>query len=400
MKKLLCDDYLKIHLNEPNQRLYEIDWLRSLAFILLFLYHIGMFYVSDWGWHVKSAYQSTTLQYIMLVINPWRMPLIFFISGFTLALLEYKISSLQLIKLRFLRVFVPLVFASNIVILPQPYFEAVQNHDYTGGFWNFAYEYFNYNTQLLPQMHHSSIGLFTWNHLWYLAYLWFYTLVFIFIRPILKLAISQLEAKQLAPLSCFLTLAFALTLIEVFLEPIFPRTHGLFDDWYNHSRYFLLLIVGYSVAKLPYLYTSIISYHRMWLLIILPMILISLVIKKAPFIEISTVYEKLIATSILVSGALCCLFAVVSLSGKFLNKPSSLLSYLNNAVLPWYILHQTVIIIVAMQLAQLKLGGAVEAALLILITFIVCAVLYETIKRFNVSRFLFGMKLESSKAKH
>jgi len=53
-----------------------------------------------------------------------------------------------------------------------------------------------------------------------------------------------------------------------------------------------------------------------------------------------------------------------------------------------------------MQLAQLKLGGAVEAALLILITFIVCAVLYETIKRFNVSRFLFGMKLESSKAKY
>ncbi|HZD52882.1 MAG TPA: hypothetical protein VE175_07525, partial [Woeseiaceae bacterium] len=58
------------------QRRYDIDALRILAFVLLILYHCGMFYVAGWGWHVKSAYQVEWLQWPMLVVNRWRMPLL------------------------------------------------------------------------------------------------------------------------------------------------------------------------------------------------------------------------------------------------------------------------------------------------------------------------------------
>ena len=92
-----------------DNRRYDIDWLRTLAFILLIFYHIGQFYVTDWGWHVKSAYQSDFLKNIMLVVNQWRMPLIFLISGVALSLVEPKISNIKLLKTRFVRVFIPLV---------------------------------------------------------------------------------------------------------------------------------------------------------------------------------------------------------------------------------------------------------------------------------------------------
>ena len=66
---------------------------------------------------------------------------------------------------------------------------------------------------------------------------------------------------------------------------------------------------------------------------------------------------------------------------------------MNEAVLPWYILHQTVIIVIAMWLTPLKLGGFVESILLIVCTFLTCGIGFEIIKRFNILRFMFGMKL-------
>lgn len=69
-----------------HTRKHELDWLRVLAFGLLIIYHIGMAYVADWGWHVKSSHQSEFLQNLMLWSNQWRMPLLFIISGAAVSL--------------------------------------------------------------------------------------------------------------------------------------------------------------------------------------------------------------------------------------------------------------------------------------------------------------------------
>ena len=65
---------------QPRERLYFADWLRIGAFGLLIFYHIGMFYVS-WGWHVKSSRASDAIEPVMLMMNPWRLHILFFISG-------------------------------------------------------------------------------------------------------------------------------------------------------------------------------------------------------------------------------------------------------------------------------------------------------------------------------
>ena len=52
----------------------------SRAFGLLILYHVGMLYVS-WGFHIKSAHRITALEPLMLVLNPWRLALLFLVSG-------------------------------------------------------------------------------------------------------------------------------------------------------------------------------------------------------------------------------------------------------------------------------------------------------------------------------
>jgi len=66
---------------------------------------------------------------------------------------------------------------------------------------------------------------------------------------------------------------------------------------------------------------------------------------------------------------------------------------MNDAVLPWYILHQTLIVVFAMWLAKQELGPILEPISLICCTFIGCALAYEVIKRFTVARFIFGLKI-------
>lgn len=64
----------------PSVRRYDLDWIRVIAFMLLILYHIGMFYV-PWEWHVKSRYELEWLEPVMQLTNPWRLTLLFLVSG-------------------------------------------------------------------------------------------------------------------------------------------------------------------------------------------------------------------------------------------------------------------------------------------------------------------------------
>ena len=376
----------------PNQRCYEIDWLRSLAFLLLIFYHIGLFYVEGWGWHVKSQYQSRLLEPIMLIVNPWRMPLIFFISGFVLCLIEPKVTPLKLIKVRFIRIFIPLIFATYTTLIPQPYYEAVQNYGYTDSFWQFCLAYINPNTQLLPQMHHGPLGLFTWNHLWYLPYLLSYTLLYVLIKPILHRLIQAIKRHQPSPFSLLAIMIILMTVIEVMLEPIFPRTHALIDDWYNHARYFLMFVTGYLLAALPKIYKAMTQHLWLWVALIIPLYFCSIVIHQSDWLQINSILEKFLATLLLVTNTLCWMFTVIALCSIYLNKSNQILTYLNDAVLPWYILHQTVIIVLAMKLSKMQLGGILESLLTTVGTFLVCAALYELIRRYNLTRLLFGLR--------
>ena len=67
----------------PDRR-HDIDALRALAFLLVILYHVAMYYVADWPWHLKSPHAAEWLQWPMRVLNLWRMDLVFLISGVSL----------------------------------------------------------------------------------------------------------------------------------------------------------------------------------------------------------------------------------------------------------------------------------------------------------------------------
>ncbi|MBN8799317.1 MAG: acyltransferase family protein, partial [Stenotrophomonas nitritireducens] len=118
-------------------RRHDIDALRVIAFSLLILYHSAMVYVADWSFHIKSTYQAEWLQYPMIALNRWRMPLLFMISGIAIGLARVEGHRLRFAGTRSLRLLLPLVFGMLVVVPPQTYFQIIQQYGYTGGFTHF-----------------------------------------------------------------------------------------------------------------------------------------------------------------------------------------------------------------------------------------------------------------------
>ncbi len=91
------------------------------------------------------------------------------------------------------------------------------------------------------------------------------------------------------------------------------------------------------------------------------------------------------------------ILTVLAWSAAHLNRPSRALTYMNTAILPWYVLHQTITIILAWHLSSLGLPIGLEAMMVVLGTVGGCAVGYELIRRFRLTRFLFGLKRQQLK---
>src|SRR5688572_23414476 len=104
-------------------RLYYIDGLRVAAFALLILYHSSAAFFPDMNWVLKSAESSQALSLIMDFPRAWRLALLFFVSGMGTWFAFRSSEGPGFLRERFLRLFVPLVFAMCVIIVPQVWFE-------------------------------------------------------------------------------------------------------------------------------------------------------------------------------------------------------------------------------------------------------------------------------------
>ena len=231
----------------PRRRI-DLDWVRILAFALLILYHVGMFYV-PWGWHIKSAQPVRALEPLMLALNPWRLALLFLVSGVATRFMLRKTPPGALILSRSSRLLVPLVFGMLVIVPPQAYVQVVEALGYPGGFVEFYRDhYFAFGKQFCPN---PCIILPTWNHLWFVAYLWVYTMAL----GLALLALPGLAARMelwlsglLSGMGLLILPSLLLAAFRVTLLPNFPSTHALLGDWYNHALFAGVFLLGFLLA--------------------------------------------------------------------------------------------------------------------------------------------------------
>lgn len=368
----------------PSGRWYFVDALRIIAFLLLVPYHVGMYYVS-WGWHVKSTQLVPALEPLMRASNPWRMSLLFLLAGTALALmLASPRGQSPWLGARLKRLGWPLLFGMAVVVPPQPFFE-VHQHGYDLGYLEFLRLYFSAYRGFCGS-EGSCLVLPTWNHLWFLAYLIAYTLL---LAPVLRRwpRLLQRLAVLVEPLFMrrlwWLVLPVAcLVLTRLTLRDRFPVTHALVDDLYSHSQYLMLFVLGLTLALARAVWQRF-EALRWWALGIATLAWLTLVVLepgRGPLGMLTISLQQW-----------CAVVAACGFAHRHLDRDSAWRRYLTDAMLPLYLLHQTLIILLAMALRPLNLAPAAEGPLLVLLTFALSLAIYEGVRRVRWLRPAFGL---------
>lgn len=369
-------------------RRHDLDWLRVLVFALLIFYHVGMFFV-PWGWHIKNNAIYEWLTYPMLFLNQWRLPILFVISGMGTNYALNKRTGKQFALERIVRLYIPLTVGMLLIVPPQVYIEQLVNDRFQGGYFEFW-----------PSLAFNGIypeGNFSWHHLWFLPYLLIFSLLlvplFLYLKKHPENRFIQWFRKIVStPFGLFWCI-IPLYLCEAFLEPFFNVTHALIDDWFNFISSMFLFFYGFLLIVVKEDFWKTVERYRSYYLycgllgFTLYMILI-LGFEDSILIHFTEALVK-------VFNLWAWILALFGYAAKYLNKASAPLKYANEAVYPFYILHQTVTIVIGYYLMDLSWGLLPKFTLLTVGTFLGSWIIYEFgIRRYKFIRPLFGLKLK------
>lgn len=382
-------------LQPASARRPDLDALRVFAFAMLILYHTGMAYVT-WGFHVKSAYAGPAPELAMSLMSPWRLPLLFFISGVAMACLATKRGAARFAGERVWRLFVPLVFGMAVIVAPQTYFELRQAGEIGAGYLDFWGRYLSFADPF-------SVTTPTWNHLWYVAYIFVYALLLAPVLPLLR-RLERLRTGRMwhgvAGAVLLLTLpVLPLIVWRITLVPHFPTTHNLVWDWANHAVSLTFVIYG-ALAARSEAFWSAVDRAGPWALGLAVALGAGLALAwwdtEAFFADPARAWTARIAR---LAYAWMVIVALMWGARRLVVRSGPVLKRLNTLIFPVFIFHQTLTIAAVYLFTAngIALGGPTEFVAVAAITLAGSWALAEAAYRVPVLRPLVGMKFADSR---
>jgi glucan biosynthesis protein C len=376
---------------EKSPRRYDIDWLRVFAMLTIFLYHCARFFNEE-DWHVKNNELSFGISVAADIVAQWTMPLFFVISAISAYYALGRRDAGQFVRERLKRLVVPLVFGSFVIIAPlQVWIERVSHGDFSGSFLEFYFPHYF-------RGFYAFGGNFAWMglHLWYLGMLFLFSLItlplFLHLRgDRMHGRMSRLAGFFSRPGAIFL-LAIPLVIIGLLVN-LQPGGIGRrdFGGW-SPLMYLVFFILGYLVACDPQ-FKRAIERQRVAALALG----VATTLLGAYLLLSETVPSSRHALMAIVRGcnSWFWLVAILGFGSRYLGFTNRALKYSNEAVLPFYIMHQTMIVAIGFLIADWSLGVMTKYLILSVSSFVVIVGIYQlAIKRVTVLRVLFGMRLK------
>ena len=345
-----------------STRRYDIDWLRVIAIGLLLVYHIGIGF-QPWGvfiQFIQSDRPLTSLWIPMSMLNIWRIPLLFFVSGMGVCFAMRKRNWNQLLLERTKRIFIPLLFGIifivpvHVVLWQKYYSQELKYAPFPGHLW-FLGNIFIYVLFLSPLFFYLKKNEHGKIHRW---------LQNLFNNPLGLMLISGAFILEVVLMKPEVYEMYALTL------------HGFLLG-------LLAFLFGYIAVYSGNTFWQTLLKWR-WLMLSVAFIL---------FLVRLIVYDLQAPIYILPIESCGWIFGVFGFAYKYLNRPSKTLSYLSQGAYPIYIIHMIFLYLASFLIMPLDIPMVLQFTLIVVFTFIGCFMFYDlVIRRVDFLKLLFGMK--------
>ena len=370
-----------------------LDWLRVLAIFFVFIYHSTRFFNLE-DWEVKNLIRYEWVEVWNIFAWNWMMPFIFVISGASLFYAVGKTGAGKFVKDKVLRLLVPYLVGLFTHATLQVYLRQITHGEFSGSYFQFLPVYISGTFK-----EYGILGIeeLIAMHLWYLEVLFVFTLL---LYPLMRW-LKGSGRRVLSAIGSFLSipgmvylLALPSVLLMAFADPNNPVIAEKEGGW-SLVIYLWLLFAGFILLSAERLEASIkrLRWLSLAMAAVLTVIFLAIVVITRGIVAFGTPLYTF-AFAIAGFSSWCWILAFTGLGIQYLNFRVPALQYANEAVLPFYILHQSVLICVGYFVVQWPIPDALKWVVILVTSFAIIMGLYEyLIRRINVLRFLFGMKV-------
>jgi len=357
----------------------ELDWLRVVAIAILHVFHTGMVF-NRWDFPLKNPDPLPIIEPPMEFLHAIRMPLLMVIAGIGTAIALERRSVAAFTRDRVKRLLLPLVFGMFVLVPPQIYIERLTRGGYRGSYADFYPSVF----ELRPY----PAGSLSWHHLWFIAYLFLYCM----------LAIPMFVGFAAAPgrrLLAWLDRIWARGWIAVLVVPLaierlalrgYPETHALAGDYDTLAYYGLLFVGGHLLGRSTAVWDHLVARRRRYLAATCALLAVMLPPNEYPF-----PFEQLGATV----AVWCVILTALGWTRWYFRRPAagipSWLDHAQKLSYPFYILHQTVLLMIGWTWMAVPLGPWPRFGAVLVTSFAATWLLSEAVVRVAPLRPIFGL---------
>lgn len=376
-------------------RLHYLDWLRVIATLGVFLFHASNVFNTA-NFEIKNAVGSEAITIVQAFFFPWGMPLFFFVAGVGSWFALRRRSAGQFTRERTLRLLVPFL-TGTILLGPIQLYLSWQHRTQTTVFDGSLLEFTAARLSRIGPKLFGAIGY----HMWFLGFLFSFSLLALPLFIWLKGERGRNFVSYLAGFcerrGAILFFILPLAAVRLGLHPFFPLQQD-WADFFSHGVFFVLGFLIFADER----FTQVIR-RDWWILLsvgimailaamVIGMSLESFDIEKSPH----TFWEFLMWGLVAVCGW-CWTAFMLFIGMRYLDRDSNTLRYSLGAILPFFVVHQAVILAIAYFVVQWETTIPIKLLVVVLVSFLVSIGLYEwVIKRVGILRLIFGMKAGQS----
>ena len=348
-------------------RRYDIDWVRVIAIGLLLIYHVAIGF-QPWGIMIGFITNEKTWESLwipMQMLNVWRIPLLFFVSGMGVYFAIRNRNWKELLLERAGRILIPFLFGM-FVIFPISLF-----------IWQYYYQF--------DRDYSANPG-----HLWFLGNIFLYVVV---LSPVFFYLKKNEDSQFVNSVKRVLgsPLGLLLVIIAFITEALLvkPNPYELYAmTWHGFFLGLLAFFFGFCfVLSGEHFWNMILKWR--WLFLTAAILL---------FVARYFYFDLRAPLYLIPVESNFWIFSVFAFACRYLNRRSNTLNYLSQAAYPVYILHMIFLYLGSMLIFRLDIAQPHQFVLVLLFTGIGCFATYELIRRVNFLRPLFGLKMKERTA--